>query len=225
MKRYMWFSVAVGALAFASTAMAAEPVPASPPATAAAVTLAQAPANPAGPRQEEGGMAVGKPDAPVTIIEYASLTCPHCATFSEQTVPRLKAEYVEKGLVRFVFRDFPLDRVALTGALLPHCAGPERYFGFLDVLFRQQMAWARAADPVKALAALARQGGMGQEAFDACLKNQEVLNYVLAASLKGEKEHGVHSTPTLVINGKVYEGALSFEELDKILRPLVAGKS
>jgi protein-disulfide isomerase len=110
-------------------------------------------------------------------------------------------------------------------ALLPHCAGPSRYFGFLEILFRQQLTWARASDPVQALTSLARQGGLTSEAVQACLADQQVMNQVLAASLQGEREFKIKSTPSLVINGKLHTGSLSFEDLDKVLRPLAAGRS
>lgn len=198
----------------------------APPAAATTPPPETKPApDPLAARREGNDMVMGKADAPVTIIEYASLTCPHCANFHVTTLPRLKSEYVDRGLVRFIYRDFPLDRLALTAALLPHCAGPSRYFGMLEVLFRQQMSWARASDPVQALSSLARLGGMSNDAIQACLADQQIMNQVLATSLQGEREFQIRSTPSLVINGKTHTGALTFEELDKVLRPLTAGKS
>lgn len=196
-------------------------------ADAARVGIAQAPAAPAAPaapRQENGDMVMGAADAPVTIIEYASLTCPHCARFHAETLPKLKESYVDTGKVKYVFRDFPLDRVALTAAMVARCAGPSRYFGFLDVFFRQQAQWAAGNDPQKmvdSLKRLARLGGMSEAQFDACIQNREVQDAILAQRLGGEKEFGVSSTPTLIINGRKHAGALSFEEIEKAIKPLV----
>jgi protein-disulfide isomerase len=179
------------------------------------------------PRREGDDMVMGAASAPVTIIEYASLTCPHCAAFNANTFPQLKSEYIDRGLVKYVYRDFPLDRMALEAAKIARCAGPEKYFGFVDVLFRQQQSWTRGNDAEQIMAnlrRLAKVGGMSDATFDACSKDKTVENAVLEQSLKGERELKVGSTPTLIINGQKYTGALSFEELDKMLKPLV-GKS
>jgi protein-disulfide isomerase len=177
-----------------------------------------------GPRLEDGDMVLGAANAPVTIIEYASLTCPHCAAFHTRTLPRLKAEYIDKGLVKYVYRDFPLDRIALQASMIARCAGPERYFGFLDVFFQQQSNWAAGNDPNKmigALKRLARLGGMTEQQVDACLQNRQVQDSILAMSLAGEKQFQVNSTPTLIINGQRQAGALTIEEIEKIIKPLV----
>ncbi|MGQ0662042.1 MAG: DsbA family protein [Pseudomonadota bacterium] len=212
----------------------AAPLPAPPtPLAAPPVQVAQSPATrPAidakalAPRQEGEDMVIGLAGAPITVVEYASLTCPHCATFHATTLPRLIDAYVDKGLVKFIYRDFPLDRIALVAAMLARCAGPERYFGFLDVFYRQQANWTRGNEPGQILAALrglARLGGMSDERIDACLKDQDVQNAVLQQSLKGEKEFEVRSTPTLIINGRKHAGGTSFEDLDRTLRPLAGG--
>ncbi len=179
-----------------------------------------------GPRRENGDMVMGAADAPVTVIEYASLTCPHCARFHSETLPKLKSAYIDTGVVKYVFRDFPLDRLALSASMLVQCAGPERYFNFLDVFFRQQSAWAKRneQEAMAALRRLARLGGMSDAQIDACLANKQVQDGILATSVTGQNQFQVRSTPTLIINGERHAGALSFEELDKIIKPL-AGKS
>jgi len=187
--------------------------------------LAQSPIDPKAlaARREGDDMVMGLASAPVTVIEYASLTCPHCANFHASAFPDLKASYIDKGLVRYIYRDFPLDRLALQGSMIARCAGPERYFGFLDAFYKQQRSWA-LADQSQANAAmkrLAKIGGMPEDAFDACLKNQDVQNEVLTQRLRGEREFEVGSTPTLIINGQKHRGAATFEELDKVLKPLV----
>jgi protein-disulfide isomerase len=179
------------------------------------------------PRAEGLDMVMGAPDAPITIIEYASLTCPHCAKLHIETMPRLKAEYIDTGKLKLVFRDFPLDRIALNAAMLARCAGPERFFTFIDVFFAQQANWLRgnSADQIMgSLRRLARTGGMTEAAMDACLANTEMQNAVLSQSMTGEREHKVQSTPTLVINGTVHRGGQTFEELDKILKPLAGNR-
>src|SRR6478735_6633041 len=109
-----------------------------------------------------GESAIGDATAPVTIIEYSSLTCPHCAAFHTQTLPELTKRYIDTGKVRLVLRDFPLDETALKASVIAHCAGPERVPEFVEVFFTRQQSWARAADPVQALTQLARLGGLGE---------------------------------------------------------------
>jgi protein-disulfide isomerase len=191
---------------------------------AQAAPAAQPSTAPNAPRRENGDMVMGAPDAPVTVIEYASLTCPHCAKFHTETLPKLKSDYIDTGRVKYVFRDFPLDRLALSAAMIAQCAGPERYFTFLDVFFRQQPNWTRGSDQeamLTSLKRLARVGGMSDAQIDECLKNKQVQDAILASSVAGQNQFQVRSTPTLIINGERHAGALSFEELDKILKPLV----
>jgi protein-disulfide isomerase len=178
-----------------------------------------------GPRLEGNDMVMGAPDAPITLIEYASLTCPHCARFQAEVAPRLKTEYVDTGKMKFIFRDFPLDRMALNAQMLARCAGPERFFGFLDVFFAQQGNWTRGTPDqmMQNLRRLAQLGGMSAAQMDACLADQTVQNVILTNAMTGEREHKVQGTPTLVINGTVHRGGMSYEELDNVLRPL-AGK-
>jgi protein-disulfide isomerase len=168
-------------------------------------------------------MTLGKADAKVTIIEYASLTCPHCANFHEKTLPDLKRDYIDTGKVRLIFRDFPFDEAALRAAMLARCGGPERYFGFVEVFFKQQATWSRAANPVEAMAPIARLGGMGEEAFRACLANEGLAKHVLNLRLEGQNQHGVNSTPTFIIGGAKHAGFRTFEEIKAIIEPLLAG--
>jgi protein-disulfide isomerase len=175
-----------------------------------------------GPRLEGRDMVIGAADAPVTIIEYASLTCPHCASFHRNIYVRLKSEYVDRGLVRFVFRDFPLDNFAFAAAVIARCAGPERFFAYIDVMFEQQDRWTQGGQQqiMANLQQIARLGGMSDEAYNACLANRETQNIVLQQRLEGEQRDGVRGTPTLIINGNRYTGSLTFEALDAMLRPL-----
>jgi protein-disulfide isomerase len=177
------------------------------------------------PRLEGNDMVMGLATAPITIIEYASMTCPHCANFHSATLPQVKANYIDKGLVKFIFREFPLDGMALRASMIARCAGPDRYFSFIDVMFRQQDVWAArgaSADQIVAnLKRLAKLGGMSEETTDTCLKNQDVQNTILAVALTGEREFNVRSTPTIIINGKAHAGGLSYEDIDRVLKPLI----
>jgi protein-disulfide isomerase len=174
-----------------------------------------------GAAAQESGPILGNPDAPVTIVEYASLTCPHCAAFHKETLPGLKERYIDTGKVKLSFRDFPLDEHAVRAAMLAHCAGPERYYRFLDVFFAQQASWAGARDPVAALSQLAKLGGMSEEAINACLKDRSIEDQVLRSRLEGAEKHGVRSTPSFIIDGKLYAGSRSVEEFAQIIDPLL----
>ena len=151
-----------------------------------------------------GERALGDADAPVTIVEYASATCPHCARFHVDTFPILKAEYIDTGKVRFVFREFPFDDLALAAFMLARCAPEERYFSIIDVLFEQQRTWTQA--PREELLKMARMAGFTPESFEQCLQNEEVANGIIAIRTTADKEYGVTSTPTFFVNGEVIEG-------------------
>ncbi len=133
----------------------------------------------------------------------------------------MKEAYIDTGKARLVYRDFPLDRPSLRGSMMARCAGRARFFGFIDTLFKRQMSWSRADDPVEALARIGRLGGLSKSEFDACMKNKATEDQVLAVRLEGEKKFGVNSTPSFIVNGRLYPGAMSFEEFDRILAPLV----
>jgi protein-disulfide isomerase len=161
---------------------------------------------------------LGKPDAPITIVEYASLTCPHCAEFDRDTLPKIKEKWIDTGKAKLVFRDFPLDGLALRAAVVARCAPPDRYFGYIDILFHSQRNWATANDPIQALSRIARLGGMSDQQFQSCINNAELQRAVAASRQTAEKEYGVESTPTFFINGTMMKaGARPFEEFDQAL--------
>ena len=162
-------------------------------------------------------LILGKIDAPVTIVEYASMTCPHCAQFHNTVLPTIKSEFIDKGQVRLVFRDFPLDNLALTASVVARCAGPERYFPFVDALFASQDKWARDRNPMVALSRIARLGGMSQVDFESCLKKQDITEKVLAQRLEADKTYGVRSTPTIIVNGDLYSGGLGVDQLRAVI--------
>ena len=169
-------------------------------------------------------VVVGDPAAPVTVIEYMSLTCPHCAEFHNAVLPDVMKTYVDTGKVQMIFRDYPLDGAAYQAAILTHCmaeGGPKRYYGFVQVLFQQQRRWTTVADPMGELAKLARLGGMSQERFDACIENEEYAAGVLMSRQQGETEFGIRSTPSFVVNCRVVAGGMSFDEFQKVVDPLI----
>jgi protein-disulfide isomerase len=162
-------------------------------------------------------MVLGDPAAPVTIIEYASMTCPHCAHFEETTYPELKKRYIDTGKVRLIFREFPLDRLAVAAAMLARCGGKDKYFPILETLFRTQREWAVAQDPITPLLNIAKQVGFTKESFEQCLSDQKLLVGVEAMRSAAEKL-GVNSTPTFFINGQVHRGDITIDEVDNAVQ-------
>lgn len=169
-----------------------------------------------------GDVWLGSADAKVTVIEYASMTCSHCAAFHQDTWPALKAKYIDTGKIRFTLREFPLDPLATAGFMLARCNGNDKYYPMTDMLFSQQKAWAFTDKPVDALSSMVKQAGFTQESFEACLKRQDIYDAVTQVKDRGAKA-GVDATPTFFINGQKRSGALSIAEFDKILEPLLAG--
>ena len=168
---------------------------------------------------------LGSPEAPITIVEYASLTCPHCAHFANDVLPEIKKEWIDTGKAKLVLRDFPLDEPALRAAMITRCAPPNRYYAFADTFFAAQEKWVRSSDYREALARLAKLGGMGQEEFDACLANTALENKIVEGRLKASQELNVDSTPTFFVNGSKLAGAPTAEEFEKLLSGLAAAKS
>ena len=165
---------------------------------------------------------LGNPEAPITIVEYASLTCPHCAHFANDVLPEIKKEWIDTGKAKLVLRDFPLDEPALRAAMIARCAPPERYYAFADTFFAAQEKWVRSNDYREALARLAKLGGMGQAEFDACIKNTELENKIVEGRLRATQELEVSSTPTFFVNGSKLSGAPTKEEFEKVLSGLAA---
>ena len=161
---------------------------------------------------------LGALDAPVTIVEYASFTCPHCAHFATTTYPELKKRFIDTGKVRFIYRDFPLDQLAAAGAMLAQCAPQEKYFDVVEALFQQQQKWV-VNKPLPALLAIAKQAGFTQQSFEACLSNQKMLGDIEKVRETASKQFGVNSTPTFFINGKIQRGGVTIDELEKLIQP------
>lgn len=168
---------------------------------------------------------LGKPDAPLTIIEYASMTCGHCANFHNETMGHLKEKYIDAGTVRYVFREFPLDNVAYAAALLARCAGEGRFFPLVDLLFKQQRSWAYSEKPEAALFDTVKQAGLTQDQFNACLQDQASYAKLQKERQRASQQFGVDSTPTFFFNGRIERGAMTPAQLDaKIETYLKAAK-
>ncbi len=175
---------------------------AAPPAAAGNVSLAEAVAE----------MVMGRDDAPVTMIEYSSLACPHCAAFHRDVLPKIKETYIDTGKVRLIYRDFPLGGLALAAAMLARCGGREKYFGFIEVLYRSQAQWSRSDDPRRELARVARFGGISQKDFEACLVNEPLMTDIRERAADAQQKFGIDSTPTFIIEGEKIVGAQPFED-------------
>lgn len=166
-------------------------------------------------------MSLGDPDAPVKIVEYMSMTCPHCADFHNDTFKRIVADYVDTGKVQFIVREFPFDPRATAAAMLARCAPDDKFFPMVDVLMQQQANWARAQDAASALFDISKLAGFTQESFEACLTNQKLVDDVNAVRKKAAEEFGVNSTPTFLINGKRYPGNMSVETMSALIDSLL----
>lgn len=167
-----------------------------------------------------GDKVLGPSDAKVTVVEYASLSCPHCATFDKMVFDDFRLKYIDSGKVRYIFREFPLNAPAFVGAMVTRCAPADRYFETLHAYFRSQETWLAAPDIKGAMVKVAEPFGFTPESFDACAKNEALFTSINAVKARGES-FGVQATPTFFINGKKFEGALTLDELDKAIAPLL----
>ncbi|MEA2911405.1 MAG: hypothetical protein QOJ15_3486 [Bradyrhizobium sp.] len=168
-------------------------------------------------------MALGPANASVTITEYASMTCPHCAAFNEAVFPKIKSEYIDSGKVRYVFREFPLDIKAAAGSMLARCIAKDdsgKYFTVIDLLFKQQNDWV-LKNTTETLTRIGKQAGLSQQAVEDCLKDQALLDKIAADQKYASEVLKVDSTPTFFINGERIKGETSFEEFDKRIKSLL----
>lgn len=172
---------------------------------------------------EIADMTMGAEDAPVTVIEYASFTCPHCARFHEGPLKELKANYIDTGKVKFVFREVYFDRFGLWASMVARCAGPDRFFGVTDMLFAKQSEWARAGDPAAIIGEIRKIGkiaGMDDEKLDACLQDADTAQALVSWYQKNAEADEVTSTPSLVINGTKYAN-MSYEDMTGVIDGLL----
>lgn len=167
-----------------------------------------------------GEKTLGPADAPVSVVEYASMSCPHCAHFDMTTFDAFKLKYIDSGKVRYVFREFPLNAPAYAVAMLARCAPADRFFDVVHTYFRSQEQWLAGGDLKANILVKAKDFGFTEQTFDACLANQALFTAINEVRDRGSA-FGVQATPTFFINGKKYEGALTLEDLDKAIEPLI----
>ena len=166
----------------------------------------------------DGDIVLGSEKAPVTIIEYASMDCPHCAHFTTTTYPELKSHYIDTGKVRYIFREFPLHQIAVAGSMLARCAGKDKYMAVVEVLFAKQLDWV-VEQPLQPLEGLAKQFGFTVQSFNECLTNKKLEEDILAVRDHAIEKLGVNSTPTFFINGKKLVGDVSIDQMAKEIDP------
>lgn len=169
---------------------------------------------------EPGDIIKGSNDAPVTLIEYASMTCGHCAAFHRDVLPKLESDFIDKGHVRYVFREFPLDNIALAASVLTRCVSQDGFHPFVSMLFSEQLTWIKASNPKDALQEVSRRAGLTGEEFEKCLANKPIIESVRATAIKGESTYCITGTPTGVLNGRKLDVATiaDYEKLSAAIR-------
>jgi protein-disulfide isomerase len=210
MTRKIWFAAAcilVGIIGASAPARAADPGP-SPADMQRLLTVGK------------DDRVLGNPNAPITIVEYASMTCPHCAHFADAILPDLKKKWIDTGKAKLVLRDFPLDGEAVHASMLARCAPHDRFYAFVDTFFADQDKWVTAPDYQAALTRLAELGGMSKAEADKCLADKGLENQVLNSRLVAANQLQVNSTPTFFVNGARYAGEPTVEGFDKLLSDL-----
>jgi protein-disulfide isomerase len=203
--RQIWLAVAMASLAL----LAVSPRPvlaAAAPATQQALLA---------PRPSD--RVLGKPNAPITIVEYASLSCPHCAHFDQAVLPQIKKQWIDTGKAKLIMRDFPLDEPALKAAMIARCAPPDRFYPFVDALFADQPQWVLAPDYQKALVRIAELGGINGQKAEACLNDKALEDKIVKERLAASKDLGVDATPTFFVNGKKFTGEPTVAAFDQLL--------
>jgi len=168
--------------------------------------------------------SIGAPDAPVTLNEFASLTCPHCARFHAETLPDIKKNYVDTGKVRIVFHDFPLDNLAFAAAMIARCSGRERHFELYDRLFQTQDTWAQADQPRDVLMTIARFSGLSSEDVNQCLQSDELAQGIQKTAAAAQQQFDINSTPTFILEGEKIEGTLPYADFKIKLDQALAAK-
>jgi protein-disulfide isomerase len=168
-------------------------------------------------------IAMGNANAPVTIVEYSSLSCPHCAAFHKEVLPELKSQYIETGKVRYVVKEFPLNEPALAAAVVARCLDSARYLPFIDLLFAKQEDWAFKTDALTPLKQFARQAGMTEEQFNKCIDDVELQKKILAIREQGAKQ-GVNATPSFFVNGQLFKGSATIKTLSEAMKPYLENK-
>ena len=162
---------------------------------------------------------LGKEDAPGTIIEYSSMTCPHCADFHKTELPKLKAKYIDTGKAKYILREFPIDNLAAAAFMLARCVDKAKYFEFIELLYSHQEDWAFKSNPVPELQKFAKQVGFTEERFNQCITDEKTLKYLEWVRERASKQFGIRATPSFIVNGKKIKGASTIEAFDELLEP------
>ena len=165
--------------------------------------------------------SIGKKEAPIKMIEFASLTCGHCARFHNEVFPKIKKNYIDNGKIFFTYHDFPLDKFALKASVIARCSGNKKYFSFLKVLYKKQKDWTSSQDPFKSLLKIAKLGGLKNDEIKVCVGNKSIEDGILKKRLSSTKEFKIEATPTIYLNGKKYDGDLTYEALKLKLDSLI----
>jgi len=226
-------SAASNGAAMQATAPAAQPAATQPAATtgstaasttapvtttpAAAPAAGQQTADASQPALYADDMYLGKADAKITVIEYASLSCPHCARFNADVLPQIKTNYIDKGLVRWVYRDYPLNNPAYLAAVLTHCASPMRYFTLVDTLFKSQDYWATQQQAIVPLRQIATNEGVDQKTYDACLADTALKDKIISRLQEASTKYKIEATPSFIVEGQVHAGEISYDDFKKLL--------
>lgn len=172
--------------------------------------------------QDLPDLVLGPADAKVTVVEYASMTCGHCARFHTTVLPELKKKYIDTGKIRFIMREFPLDNLAAAASMLARCAGGDKTYGLIDAFFAKQSEWAfKDGSPIPRLFEIAKQAGFTQDSFDKCLTDQKLLDSVQAVRARGSEKFGITATPTFFVNGKKLPGP-TLADFEAAIDPLLA---
>ena len=166
---------------------------------------------------------LGKTNAPVTLIEYASKTCSHCASFHADVLPTLKKEYVETGKVKFIYREFPLNQLDVVVSMIARCGPPGRFFPLVDLIYKTQAQWARAQDPLAEVIKIGRLAGITPETVEACLRNREIFQGIVDSGRRGQAEFNISATPAIIVNGRPVNGNVTMDVLRPILDRAAAG--
>ncbi len=201
-------ALAVSAAALAFIAAAGSSLAQSPDATAKAKQLLDA-------APAHGERSLGDPNAPVVLIEYASATCPHCAEFHEKVLTQIRSDYIDKGKVRFIFREFPLDNTAMAAFMLARCVPEDKFFPTIEVMFKRQKTWM--SNPKDELLRVMQLAGMDQAGFDACLKRGDLAKAIYDSSKKASTDFGVKGTPAIFINGTQVDGHKEYAEIKAVI--------
>jgi|TARA_B100001964_G_scaffold232057_1_gene287395 protein-disulfide isomerase len=164
---------------------------------------------------------LGNKDAKITVIEYASMTCVHCANFHKQVYPKIKKNYIDTNKIKFIFRDFPLDKQALFGSVLAKCAPKDKYFDFVKLILTNQKKWISNDDAfMNKLQHIGKLAGLNENKINSCFKDEKLVDNIIKTRSIGEKKYNINSTPTLIINEKKYS-AMSYENFEKIIENLI----